>query len=136
LATGSAEAEMRSGNWGFDLGFFGDRKFDTERTRGGTVVGAAATAEVDDANKPERSQSRIIEPTTMINVSHTHRHVIQHGKFPLSQLQRSLLEDRPTLAIPTLTTDHVHSDRRDTHPDVWLVYVRNGSKSRSRPKSA
>ena len=30
LSTGSAEAEMRARNWGFDLGFVGDRKFDTE----------------------------------------------------------------------------------------------------------
>src|SRR6516162_10102312 len=28
---GSAEAKMRAGNWGFDLGFIGDRKFDAER---------------------------------------------------------------------------------------------------------
>jgi hypothetical protein len=36
---GSAEAEMRAGNWGFDLGFIGDRKFDTERARRSTIIG-------------------------------------------------------------------------------------------------
>ena len=46
---GSAEAEMRAGNWGFDLGFIGDRKFDTERARRSTIIGAAALAEVDNA---------------------------------------------------------------------------------------
>jgi hypothetical protein len=72
LTTGSAEAEMRARNWGFDLGFVSDRKFDTERARGSTVIGAAATAEVDNAHKPERAQSRIIETTTTVDISHAH----------------------------------------------------------------
>jgi hypothetical protein len=52
---GSAEAEMRARNWGFDLGFIGDRKFDTERARRSTIIGAAALAEVDNAYKSERA---------------------------------------------------------------------------------
>jgi hypothetical protein len=46
---------MRAGNWGFDLGFIGDRKFDTERDRRSTIIGAAALAEVDNAYKSGRA---------------------------------------------------------------------------------
>jgi hypothetical protein len=55
LTIGSAEAEMRAGNWGFDLGFIGDRKFDTKRARRSTIIGAATLAEVDNAYKSERA---------------------------------------------------------------------------------
>jgi hypothetical protein len=61
LTIGSAEAEMRAGNWGFDLGFVGDRKFDTKRARRSTIIGAAALVEVDNAYEPERAQSGVIE---------------------------------------------------------------------------
>jgi len=62
----SAEAEMRAGNWGFDLGFVGDRKFDTKGARRSTIIGAAALSEVDNAYKPERAQSGVIETTTTV----------------------------------------------------------------------
>ena len=88
LASGSAEAEMRARNWGFDFGFAGDRKFDTERARCSTIIGAAAIAEVDGAYKPERAQSRVVETTTTVDVGDAHRHMIQHRMFPLGELQR------------------------------------------------
>ena len=66
LTIGSAEAEMRAGNWGFDLGFVGDRKFDTKGARRSTIIGAAALSEVDNAHKPERAQSGVIETTTTV----------------------------------------------------------------------
>jgi hypothetical protein len=69
FAAGSAEAEMRARNWGFDLGFPGDRKLDPERARCITVIGATILAEVDDTHKPERAQSRVIEATTALDVS-------------------------------------------------------------------
>jgi hypothetical protein len=70
LTIGSAEAEMRAGNWSFDVGFIGDRKFNTERARRSTIIGAAA--EVDNARKPEPAQSGVIESTTALNVSDAH----------------------------------------------------------------
>ena len=76
LTIGSAEAEMRAGDWGFDFGFGGDRKFHTERTRRSTIIGAAALAEVDNACKPERAQSGVIETTTALDVSDAHGYMI------------------------------------------------------------
>ena len=57
---------MRARNWGFDVGFVGDREFDTERAWRSTIIGAAALAEIDNAHKPERAQSGIIETTTSV----------------------------------------------------------------------
>jgi hypothetical protein len=53
-----------------------------------TIIGAAVIDEVDDADKPERAQSRVIETTATVDVSDAHRHMIQHRTFPLGQLQR------------------------------------------------
>ena len=80
-ATGSAEAEMGTRNRGFDHGFVGDRKFDAERARCSTIIGATALTEVDDAYKAERAQSRIIEATTTLDVGDAHRHMIQHRMY-------------------------------------------------------
>jgi hypothetical protein len=52
-AIGGAEAKMRTRNWGFDIMFASDRKFNTERAWGRTIVRSAARTEVDDAYEPE-----------------------------------------------------------------------------------
>jgi hypothetical protein len=106
-STRSAEAEMRAWNWSFDLGFVGDRKFNTKLTRCRTIVGAAALAEVNDAYKPERAQRSIIETTTTVDVSDTDRDMIQHRMFPLGWLPQNLLEAPPTLPLPKVTTDQL-----------------------------
>jgi hypothetical protein len=56
-AVGSAEAEVRAGNWHRHLGFLGDGEFDTGRARPCAIVGAAALTEVDDACKSPSGRS-------------------------------------------------------------------------------
>ena len=58
---------------------------------GHTVVGAATLAEIDDTYKPERAQHPVIELSTAVDVSDTHRHMIQHG-CSLRSTPENLLE--------------------------------------------
>ena len=67
----------------------------------------AHLAEVDDAYKPERAQRSIIETTTTVDVSDTHRDMIQHRMFPLGWLPQNSLEAPPTLPLPKVTTDQL-----------------------------
>src|SRR5262249_20637782 len=89
-AIGSAKTQMRARNWSFDFGFLGDRKFDTERTRCSTIVRASVLAEVNDADKPERAQSCVIETAATVEISDAHRHMIQHGLFLSGRPQRKI----------------------------------------------
>jgi hypothetical protein len=73
-----AEAEMRAGDRHPHLGFAGNRELDAQRARCCAIVGAAALAEIYDAYKPERPQCCVIKTATAVEVTDTHRNMIEH----------------------------------------------------------
>jgi hypothetical protein len=75
---GGAEAEMRAGDRRPHLAFAGDGELNTERARCCAIVGAAARAEIYNAYQPERTQRRVIKTATAVDVTDTHRNMIEH----------------------------------------------------------
>jgi hypothetical protein len=66
-----AEAEMGALHRCLHPRFVRDRKFDTEGSRCGPIIGAAAAAEIDDTDQPKRLQRRVIESAATIDVADT-----------------------------------------------------------------
>jgi hypothetical protein len=87
-AVGSAEAEVRAGNGGPHIGFDGDGEFYAERARHCAIIGTAAPAEIDDPYEPERTQRRVVESATPIDVADTQRNVIEHCILALTRRSR------------------------------------------------
>src|SRR5262245_11360151 len=80
-AIGRAKAQVNAWVGSGDAGFHSYCKFNTGRARRRTIVGAAAAAEIDDANEPERTQNGIVKPAAALKVRYAQRNMIQHARL-------------------------------------------------------
>ena len=70
-AVGSAETQMRAWDRCSQSSLAGDGKFDAKGTGCRTIIGAAAFAEIDDADQPQRTQCHVVETAATIDVADT-----------------------------------------------------------------
>src|ERR1700758_1134602 len=70
---------MRTGNRRPHPRFAGDCELNAGRPRRGAIIGTAALAEINDADKAKRMQYCVVETTTAADVGDTQRNMIQHN---------------------------------------------------------